>query len=304
MNVLVSEAANNFKAADVALVASHRETVWGWRATINFTFGSAGAGLYLTWMLLQIGSPGFKTETASPFAVFAAAGFVVLGLLAVAGETHRPQRVRYLLSNLRRSWMSRETAAAVLFVAASILSWRLQNPIAMAIAGSAAIAFIISQGFILYQARAVPAWNTRWLPALFITSGLTSGAGLLLALGGITGFSRPDGRVLSFILLCSAADVIVWSGYINGTNNSFRAATELLRRPIVIFWLIFVFRLCPMIAILIMSTLRTEVIPPTMLTIAGCFLFAGTWAQKSAIIPRCGYLRAIKLRLVAVKSAR
>ncbi len=283
---------------DLPMIEPKRQTVWGWPAVINFTLGGAGAGLYLFSLCLPAEATTTSAGSTILFVRILAAFLVGCGLLSLAGEAGRPFKARFLLGNLRRSWMARETLAAIVFLPAAVLSGWLQYPLLVAIAAAAAMAFILSQGFILYRASAIPAWNTPLTPVLFVTSGLTSGGGVLLALTANIGLDAPDPVWLGAAIVCSVADVVVWWAYLERKDPFFQASTEALRTPRAIFWTVIGCRLIPMLLTLsALAVAEHRSLANSLLVIAGSALFAGSWIQKTGIIRTCGYLRPIGLSL-------
>src|SRR5437868_4970889 len=121
---------------NLTVIQSQRQDVWTDRAVINFTFGASGAALYL----LSTCAAVLEVNSASAILRLVSIALVAFGLLAVAAEAGRPIRARYLLTNLRRSWMSRESLAAVAFLMTSFLSLLVQSRFLVACGCIAAIA--------------------------------------------------------------------------------------------------------------------------------------------------------------------
>src|SRR5574341_607336 len=128
------------------LIKPQLQKVWKWPAATNFTTGGIGAGFYLVGLVL--GLPRDQ-DWLAPFlagqawllpAVWAALfklvgpAFVGAGFIALTTEAGRPQRGINLFRHLRRSWMSRETLAFVIFAPFAALDWLMPNPIARAVA--------------------------------------------------------------------------------------------------------------------------------------------------------------------------
>lgn len=285
---------------DVTLVKAQRQQVWGKLAVINFAFGSAGAGLYLLSVWFQMLAPKVSVLPSLGPIRLAACGSVCLGLFAVAGEAGRPGRSRFLLSNVRHSWMSRESLAAILFVPMAVLTSFVYSALMVGLAAGAASLFIISQGFILYRARAIPAWNLPTLPAAFVSSAFAAGSGLLLIVSQTTGTATANTAVLVTVLACSAADLSLWSMYLfpPQIDELARSATQSLRKKNSVFWTIILGRVIPtLIVLLALLGPDQRPFPRWSLTIAGLALFVGSWAQKTQIIRAAGYLVPIRLQL-------
>ncbi len=116
---------------------------------------------------------------------FLAAVVVALGLAAAISLFHlgRPWRAVFVLSNLKRSWLSREILFELVFVAlaASLaaLVWKkayrpLLIQVLVALAFAVSIMFIISMSKI-YMMRTVPAWRSLYTPLSFFGSALLLG---------------------------------------------------------------------------------------------------------------------------------
>ena len=155
--------------AEIQVVGSERQEAWHWPAVINFTLGGAGAGLYIVASI--VGNPTHRGLAAM---------LVVAGFAVVALEAGRPLRAHHLWRNLRQSWMSREVLAAMIFISVSLLDSYRPSAVLATVSAASATALLLCHGFILYRARALPAWNVPIMPVLFITSGLAAGAGAAL----------------------------------------------------------------------------------------------------------------------------
>jgi phenylacetyl-CoA:acceptor oxidoreductase subunit 2 len=280
----------------IVLFPSQRQNVWGRLAVINFTFGSAGAGLYLLSVWFEMIAQN-TSAIPSPFVLrIISAGLVCVGLIAVAGEAGQPLRARFLLGNLRTSWMSRETAAAILFVPSALITSFFSVPYLIALAAGAATLFIISQGFIIYRSRAIPAWNRPILPVLFISSAFAAGSGILLMLPARAGVDRTHVALLITTAVCGAADLLLWRLYLHSLaiDESVRQTT----RPLRAARSVMIGRVAPIATLLLVLFFS---IPRPMalnsLTIVGVLMFWGSWAQKTGIIRTCGFLTPIQLSL-------
>jgi anaerobic dimethyl sulfoxide reductase subunit C (anchor subunit) len=114
---------------------------------------------------------------------------LVLALLAAAAlvsffHLHHHLRARYVLSNLRTSWLSREIFFELGFMAlvalAVFLLWRRPMDVVLLktvlfAAGFAGIMFLGSMSK-LYMLPTAPAWNQAYTPLSFIMTALTLGA--------------------------------------------------------------------------------------------------------------------------------
>jgi DMSO reductase anchor subunit len=277
----------------IDLIPSQRQNVWHRFAVINFAFGGAGAGLYIMSALVQVVSANAVPQSTLWILRLFAAGLVSVGLIAVAGEAGRPGRARYLLVNLRRSWMSRETLAAILFIPAAIASAYAAQPFLIGFTVGAGVMFIVAQAFVLHRSRAVPAWNVATLPSLVITSALVGGCGLLLLT------PLPEAATTAcavMVSLCVSANLLCYALYLYlPSTNCLEEATAPIRNNPRTFWTIGIGGVLPTFA-LILGTIN-DPIPVFCLTTAGIALFAGSWIQKDGIIRHCGHLAPISLQV-------
>lgn len=276
------------------LIPAQHQTVWEWPAVANFTLGGIGAGFYLWGILLALlrgGAPGGVLLTI----VFSLGGpaLVGLGLLALTTEAGRPMRGYNLFRHWRRSWMSREAIAAAVFMPTATLGWLVPHPALFAVAALAAIAFIVSQGFIVYRARGVTAWHAPAMPPLFVTSALTSGFGVLLLVAALAGIALGQG-VIALGILSALANLVVWGVYLRKPDGDFQRATERLRSQQ--YWLTVggLGHGLPML-LLLGALVAGGGWAPLLAGLAGLGLIGGVARQKWGIILEAGYLRAIRL---------
>ena len=177
---------------------------WDARAAANFVCGGIGTGLVVWAAIAQaFGLPWALAMTAG-------AALVACGLLAVWLEIGRPLRSANVLLNPRRSWMSREAAAAgALFVLIAI-ALAQHAPWASAGAALAALAFVGCQGRMLRAAKGVPAWRQPAMPALIVVSSLTDGLAAYVVLDAISGAAALRGAGLAGPMLLALAVALRW----------------------------------------------------------------------------------------------
>lgn len=280
------------------LIRPMKQTVWKWPAVVNFSLGGLGTGFYLLGLL--VGPP----EGASflQLALFKLLGPLLagLGFVALTTEAGRPMRGYNLFRHLRRSWMSRETLAAAIFIPVAGLEWLLPHPALRALAGAAAVGLMISQGFIVYRARGVTAWNVPLMPLLFVTSGFATGAGLMLAIAPFLGgrFQQSAGGTIVLAgLVAVLFNLVVWILYLRGPNSAFQRAIEGLRRSNALALSVGLGHLLP--ALLLVSAVLSgggaNQLALLAGGVAGLTMIAGGVTQKAGIILGAGYLRAIVL---------
>jgi phenylacetyl-CoA:acceptor oxidoreductase subunit 1 len=230
-----------------------RQHTWHGLAVANFYAGPTGAGLYLLatlagWLqgpsapLIDLAQPlaslaGLRPWDFNPqqWAGLLGPALVAVGLLSVAAEAGRPFRGFNVFRNLGRSWMSRESAFAMVFMALAVLDtlfW--QNRAVQALAAVAGMGVALAQGLILSRAKGVPAWNVPLMPLYFITSALAFGAGALLVLVGLHGDAlREPGAWAALGVVLALADLMVWQRYLATPprTDTFRHAIVVLKLP-------------------------------------------------------------------------
>ena len=119
---------------------------------------------------------------APPPGLFATAlVLLVAGGAAAALHLGRVGRARFALSNLRTSWLSRETLLAGLFGAA--LGAAVAAPGVRAVGVAAAVIGLLLVGGIsgVYRLRTVPPWDTWMTPAAFYLAAVVLGTSISAA---------------------------------------------------------------------------------------------------------------------------
>lgn len=293
------------------LISAQRQRVWKVPAVVNFSCGGIGTGLYLVdLLLLQPPGPDWLQSLirSAPIKLLGPV-LVGFGFLALTSEAGRPMRGVNLFRHLRRSWMSRETLAAAIFIPAAGLDWLLPNPVLRAIAAAAALALLLCQGFIVYRARGVTAWNNPLMPVFFATSGFATGSGLAILMIALYNSAFAQGIQanipLGLVGLVSAVlNGLVWLVYLRTTGDGFQKATVALRRPDRLALIIGVGHLLPVM--LLAAGWFAGASGGFLLFIqvlSGAALVFGGVSQKFGIIIEAGYLRPINLPVPLKRSA-
>jgi len=280
---------------NIEVLTASPQGAWRWPAAANFILVGAGTGFYLFSFLVTV----FEDR---PFAMSKHVSFgllapvlVAMGFLALATKDGHPSRGIYLFRNLRRAWLSRETFFFSVFVPVAILDWFIQNPVIRGLSIAAALALMVSQGAILYQIRAITGWNVMFIPALFISSGLASGGGVVLLIGGLTRSPLP----LSTIIMAMAAisvNLAIWLLYLYWFRGAaFREAIEKLRRPYSLMITIGLGHILPLVLLFSLAGLGYSVAesPFPAETVSGLAILSGVILQKKAIVLRASNMKAI-----------
>jgi formate-dependent nitrite reductase membrane component NrfD len=264
------------------------QTLWGWPAVASFALGGLGAGLYVMAALVA----GFGPSAALQVAAWLGPLLVLAGFAAVATEAGRPLRGPRVLGRVRTSWMSRELwlGGAFALLAAGTLATNGPGP--RVLAAAAGVALALAQGQILRHARGVAAWSVPPMPAVFLTSALVSGAGLLLLLEAGSGRSldRLLGTALVTLIvhLCAWSLFITWSGdeaFVHGVRPLRGGSSGLV--VVVGGYLVPSF-----LAALAIALPR---LGPVCAAAAGALMVTGQAWMKAALIRQAGQLRPITL---------
>ncbi len=287
-----------------------RQHTWHGLAISNFYCGPTGVGLYLlavltSWFagpnapLIDLANPlaslqGWSFAALSPlhWAGLLGPALVAAGLLSVAAEAGRPWRGFNVFRNLHRSWMSRESACGIAFMALAVLDtlfW--QSRAVQAVAALCGLGLALAQGLILSKAKGVPAWNVPLMPLYFLTSALTFGGGALLLLAALHGetASRSD-RLATLAVVLLLADLIVWLRYLETSPRTvtFRRAVEELRTAAARLWIVGVGHALP--ALLLVAALLYPQAAPPLLAAAGLSILAGGLAARVALLHKAAFL--------------
>jgi DMSO reductase anchor subunit len=277
------------------LIRPMKQKVWGWPAVVNFTLGGMATGFYLLSFPIVI----LPNSVLGPFesALFKLLPPVLVGLgfLVLTIEAGRPLRSYHLLRHLRRSWMSRETLAAIIFIPVTIVDWFLPHPALWGLAAVAAIGLMISQGFIIYRCRAVTAWNMPLIPYLFLTSSFVAGSGLLLLLSlDELALERRGPIVIG--LVCVGLNLGMWLLYLSWSQEpAFQEAIGILRQAKSLILIVGIGHLLPFVLLLLVIFDIDFELQRIMIALAGLAIIIAGVSQKTSIILEAGYLRGIEL---------
>ena len=272
---------------------------WGWPAIANFSLGSTGAGLYLVnffLIFLKTDSDFFNQRISFGFIPLL---LIIFGFLCLSIETGRPLRSFYLFGRPSQSWISLETMAGCMFIAAAICDYFFPHPILKLITIMSALAFLISQGLIVFRARAIIAWNMPIIPIVFVSSGLASGYGLFVMLVAADTIG-PDKTTLLLGLILLLFNMVIWLIYLRqAAVNDFTIETKGLRQPFFLTITIGFGQIFPLFLLLFLLLPKHTIglVPLSLsITLCGILLLIGNISQKVGIIFSAGYFRGIELK--------
>jgi DMSO reductase anchor subunit len=275
-------------ATPAVLLPPVLQAVWGWPAVLNFALGGLGAGLYVMAALADAaGRPASLRVAAWLGPLLVLTGFVV-----VATEAGRPFRGARVLTRVRSSWMSRELWLGGVFAIGAVASVAVDGPGPRVLAAATAVALTLAQGQILRHARGVAAWAVAPMPAVFLTSALVSGGGLLLLLEAWIG--RPPDQLLGFTLVVLIVHVAVWSVFLNWSREpAFVEGVRQLRDAAGGAESLVGSYLLP--SLVVALAVAVPALGQPLAAGAGVLMIAGQVATKAALIKKAGQLRPITL---------
>jgi DMSO reductase anchor subunit len=266
---------------------------------LYFVLGGAGAGFYLLSLSTAILQEGVAAlHKPVPFAVLAPL-LIGLGFFVLVIQADRPIRARHLFRNVRHSWISRETMAWVVFVTSLILDRLFPHLLLRILTVASALGLMIGQGFIVYQARAVRAWNVRIMPLFFLSSGLTSGYGVLMLASIPNRFPLVYNRAVLGVT-CIVANLGVWLIYLCWFRGpAFQSATKTLRRPITLVVTVGLGHVVPLLVLLLFTTVQGAKTGGELshihTAVIGLAMVVGVFYQKAGVILKAGDTRGIIL---------
>jgi DMSO reductase anchor subunit len=273
--------------------------VWALPAALNFIFGGTAAGFYFLWTLST--HTGIEQSKGAASGGLLAVFLVLAGIAALALESGRPFRACYLLAHWKSSWMSRESAAGVIFIIATIFDIMAPWSIAATIAAGAACVFLLSQGMMVFRCTAVPVWRDPTIPVLFISSGIMSGYGLIL-------FSRYDlmlpqisvpPSIDLIAVLSLAINFLAWCALVRRRRDTaMQAVVQKLLQPAKVAVVMGVGQLLPVIFVCLArpwSSGVTDGIRLIMMVVAAIALLVGNCSQKLWLVRHIQHVCGMQL---------
>ena len=151
-------------------------------SVIFFTVASgAGYGLMFLLALLSLAGSLPAHTWFGATAVVLALAMVSAGLLSSTFHLGRPERAWRALSQWRSSWLSREGVLAIASYPAALTfggAWAVKAPwhLPAAITAALAAATVIATAMIYASLKPIRQWHSHWVPAVYMTLALMSGA--------------------------------------------------------------------------------------------------------------------------------
>ena len=281
--------ATRIRPPRLEMLPSRPQALWGWPAVLNFVLGGLGAG----WYIVAVLAAGLERSPGVTAASWAAPPLVLAGFAAVAGEAGRPLRGPRVLRRLWTSWMSRELLIGVAFVLLIVADLAFPLRLHRAQALVAATLLALAQGFILREARGIPAWNVPIMPALFLSSALLSGAGTYLLVESAAG--RPPGpAAVGAVLGLVVIGFLAWARYLDGSREpAFVQSVATLRQRRSALVIEVGGHGLPVLLGLVALAAPAAAAP--LLALAGALAVAGQVHAKACLVRAAGRLRPITL---------
>jgi formate-dependent nitrite reductase membrane component NrfD len=250
---------------------------WAWLLAIWLFLGGTGSGLYLLYLLL--GLPGY-------FAALAL-GLVLSGGVILLLELGSPLRAWRTVFRPGTSWLSRGVFFVFFFIVACFLAiapsfewfswlpWAADGAAVRLLgwaAGLCALMIILYPAFFFHSTSlAIPFWNTRLLPLLFVSYAVLGGGGIVLLLSSYSGGIAAPVELAAVVLI--ALNAVMIAIYLLAMYRAGGSAQESVRRlnrsPLSwVFWIgvVAVGMILPLSAILFM---------PSALAAAGAGILLG-----------------------------
>ncbi len=205
---------------------------WSWLLAIWLFLGGSGSGLFVLFKILGL----------APVFAGISLGLVAVGGLVLLLELGNPLRVWRTVSRPGTSWLSRGVVFVLIFLVTGFLSVAPEFapfswlPVARGgavsgslewVAGLCALMIILYPGFFLSSNRAIPFWNTPFVPVLFVGFALLGGSGLVLLFSALLKTGSSSILTLAAVLIVINLILILVYLLVMGRSNA--AARESVR---------------------------------------------------------------------------
>jgi phenylacetyl-CoA:acceptor oxidoreductase 26-kDa subunit len=257
------------------------QTLWDWRAAVQFSCGGAGTGLLFFTALAALAEPAWLLVGGLP-----AMALIGAGLISVWLKLGQRWRAALVVLNPRHSWMSREALLSLPLGVFGLAAILLANPYLALLAGLSGLAFLYAQAQILKAAAGIPAWREPRIVPLIVVTGLSEGAALLLAAGVF--FATAVAWLPLLLLLLVALRLWIWQAYqyrLARPGAAPRATVEALAQAQPA--LLFAGHVLPLLALPL-----AFLAPPLAVVahlVAAAAVLGGGWYLKFILITRAAY---------------
>ncbi len=205
---------------------------WSWLLAIWLFLGGSGSGLFLLFMIFDL-----------PLAFAGISlGLVMCGGVVLLAELGNPLRVWRTVARPGTSWLSRGVLFVLIFLVTAVLSvgpefaafsWLpverggAVSGISGWIAGLSALMIILYPGFFFSSNRAIPFWNTPFIPVIFIGYSALGASGIVLVASGFMQGAAERMEALAVALI--VINFVMVAAYLMAMNRAGGAARESVR---------------------------------------------------------------------------
>ena len=267
------------------------QTLWDYRAAMNFTLGGMGTGLALAAYLAHL-TGAITASTLNGF--YAAAGAIMaVGLFFVFLEIARKLRFLYVILRPQSSWMTREVYVVAVFYPLVGAGFLWPGPAVHLATAVTALAFLYCQGRILHAGKGIPAWRVPRMPAMLVATGLLEGTGLyVLATALVPGAGLPM-AVPAYGALLVFVNAGLWDAYRrnaaeNGIGVLARRKIDGIFKPLMAMGYI-------LPGVLWGAAISQPALAPEALALSGLAAVAGGVMWKFTVITRASHQQDIIL---------
>lgn len=281
----------------VEVLKAEQQSTWARPATANFVLGGMGTGFYLFSLGAELLEKGIVAMSKQvPYGLLGPA-LVALGFLILAVEAGNPSKGFHLFRKFRSAWLSRETVFWSIFLPVAVLDWFIPNPFFRILSVGTALALMVSQGLILYQIRAITGWNAPIIPILFISSGFTSGGGVVLLISGLAQ-SPLSLSTIVIEMIALSTNLVIWLIYLYRSHNNVPGeAMRNLRRPPSLLITVGLGHVLPLLLLLVLGRLGHFEAAAWfhIVTLTGLAILLGVIVQKKAVVERVSRTKVIMI---------
>jgi len=274
-------------------LVGQRQTFWDYRAAMNFIMGGMSSGLAVMAYLAHLAA-GLRTQALLVLYLVAAAG-VAIGLFFVFLKIGRKARFLNVLRRPQTSWMTRETYFVAVFYPALAADVIWPHPVLHLLVALAAAGFLMSQAFILFMCKGIPAWRTPLVPPLLVSIGLFEGTGLLML--ATVAFPAWHSTIIALLATATALALVttgLWQGY--GASAATQGIGPLARRSVRPGTHYFVRISGYLLIPLLIASIFLEI--PYVLAIMGLYMAVAGAVLKYLLIVRAGYYQGYALPMM------
>ncbi|HTY81333.1 MAG TPA: DmsC/YnfH family molybdoenzyme membrane anchor subunit [Dehalococcoidales bacterium] len=259
-----------------------RQTEWidhrGILLWIAFYTGGLGGGLYLVSLFFN-----------NLWGMFI--GWLII--CVIKGTTHlmflgKPLRAWRIIFRPTSSWISRGILFVLSFgffaaIQMALTHWAPGSSFEMifkVLAGAAAFAVSIYTGFVLNSVKAVPFWNSKLLPVMFILCGILGGFGLSVVIalngGGINLESAETGARWLLVINAALIGIYLWMAAKRESTGKKSVLAQLRGELAPLFWTgIVALGIVVPLAIALVTRLTGEISATLLLAGVACEIIGG-----------------------------